>query len=228
MTALQELDTSNLNKRTVSRERGLGIAVLGIAIFICNLIFIFSLFVTYFSKGETFFHNILAFLFGDQIFPSIQMIILGITLLILALFLILLGAKFSSSIRITILVITMLSFSLFSVLLGWSFLSFRKLESFYRIIQFLILLTSLIYAVNGVFLLKLKIWARKLTFYYSCFMIFCFSPLAIFVLPLPFGSGIIMANTFLTYVFVPLFFVIFLTRPHIKDLFGKHVQMRCH
>lgn len=195
----------------------------GLTIFICDLIFIFSVFLGYFSKKKNFAHDLLFFFLGEKFFPKFDVIASEITVFIISLFLVYIGCRLSPSIRIKGVVITMFTLGLFSILLGGSYIFFPlNLGPLIITILVLILVAGFVYLIGGFNLLKLKDWARRLTIYYSGLLVFWFFPISIYLLPTtPLGGGAVLATAFSAYIVVPLFFIIFLTRPHIKELFRK-------
>ncbi len=111
-------------------------------------------------------------------------------------------------------------FGIFSLIFGLGLFSFRSiliLETY----KFLIFISGTIYIISGIFLFRLKKWARKLTIVCSTVLLFYFIPFLIILITDPWGWAQLIVPLCLPYILFPLFFIIFLTRPQIKEKFRK-------
>jgi hypothetical protein len=153
--------------------------------------------------------------FGILSLPPITIPLIGFAAFILGLLSVFVLLLFSTT-AISLISIAVFIFGLFSLLRGlsprWSFL------------LALILVSGLAYLLSSPFLFKLKNWARKLTINCSIILLICFVPLLIyFTVSGAWQNFFVGALAFssIPYIMFPLFFIIFLSRPKIKEQFKK-------
>ena len=155
---------------------------------------------------------------GISSFPAIAIPITGIVMLALGLISIL-GISSFPAIAIPITGIVMLAFGLISILHGYDFfILFSSLP------LLLIFISGLIYILSSILLFRLRNWQRKLIIAYSIIIIIYFISLFIYLTISGawrnfFGGA--LAFSLLPYILFPLFFIIFLTIPKIKEQFKK-------
>ncbi len=117
---------------------------------------------------------------------------------------------------VTLSGIAMFIFSLFSIFFGLKFFPDTGIA------RTLILISGVIYLLFSIFLIfRLKKWIRKLMLTYLVISILYFLPVSIYLSFDPWGWGGVMALALSPYIFFPLFFIIFLTRPQVKEQFKK-------
>jgi hypothetical protein len=198
---------------------------IGFALVIFNLFFIFSIFSTF--SGAKFFSNLVYIFFNPRFFPPLGMTVLVITMLIFGLFSIFLGSRFFPPLGMTVLVITMLIFGLFSIFLGSRFFLYSWLQFYYKIIQSLVLISGTAFILNSFFLFRLENRARKLAIVFSSILLLYFIPslfiiiIAMFFQRDPLGGGRIMILSLSSNIVFPLFFILFLNSPKVKEQFKK-------
>lgn len=114
---------------------------------------------------------------------------------------------------------TILIFGILSLIIfGLGLFSF----SFHFVItNSLISISGFIYIISGIFLFRLRNWAKNLALNCSTILLFYFIPVSLFLITDRWGWGKLIAPLFLPYILFPLFFIIFLTRPRIKEQFKK-------
>lgn len=117
--------------------------------------------------------------------------------------------------------VSILMFGLFSLFFGIKFFSSSWLQIYYRIAQILILISGAVFVLSCIILFKWKELARKLTLIYSITLILYFIPLSIYLFSDPSGWGGFMVISFFPYILFPLFLIILLTRPQIKERFNQ-------
>ncbi|MFH0762528.1 MAG: hypothetical protein V1925_01400 [Candidatus Omnitrophota bacterium] len=128
----------------------------------------------------------------------------------------------SKSVGPMISAIIILIFGLYSFLKGLTFFSWISwLQLYYRIAQILILLSGFVYIITSIFLFRFKGWAKNLLLVWSIVLVLYFIPLSIVLVFDPSGWGSVMVFSFAPYILFPLLFIIFLTRPRVKELFNK-------
>lgn len=151
--------------------------------------------------------------------PLIIFPISGILMLVLGLSFIFLGLLFSSSAIFLNVCILMLVVGLFSIILSLGFFTYPF--NFFSLFPLLIFVSGMLYIPFSLFLLKKKVWVRKLVIVHSIVLILCFMPFSIYCALDPSGWGMAVTFSTVPYIIYPLFFIIFFTRPKIKELFKK-------
>ncbi len=186
---------------------------------------IFSLYALWSLPGIELFRKLLHNLFFKSLpLPTIMIPIIGVVMLTLGLLFILIGLSFSLAIVVPIGAIVMLVFGLVSILFGLPGLSFSYSSSHFNLMDIcliLIFVSGLLYIVSSIFLFQLKKPAKELSLIPSIILMVCLTPVALSGMFDPWGWGKLLAFSLLPYIIFPLFFIIFLTRPKIKELFKR-------
>ena len=127
------------------------------------------------------------------------------------------------SVGITAFGVVMFLFSIFSIFYGLIFFPRPLLELSERIARLLILVSGIVYFMDSIFIFKLRKRARILIIYYSIFLLFYFIPLFLNYIFYEWDPGLwkeVIAISISPYIIFPLFFIIFFTRPKVKEQFG--------
>ncbi|MFH0762529.1 MAG: hypothetical protein V1925_01405 [Candidatus Omnitrophota bacterium] len=202
------------------KPTGITISVIGSAISLFSL-GVFSLYILWpvpkiIQAIHYFSHKLFLSL------PAIMVPICATVMLIFGLFCLLIALPSLPAIMVPICATVMLIFGLFSLLLGLDF--FMHPLGYLELLRFflpLIFISGIVYSFSCVFLFKLKHWSRNIVIIWSVIPLFYFIPNVIYLFFDPWGWGKMIAFSFFPYIFFPSFFIIFLTRKQVKELFKK-------
>lgn len=180
-------------------------------VYICNS---FALFKSRFTGIIIYFIGIMMFIFSLFFIGSS---LSGVVMFVFSIFSLFFGVAFFSHLtRIRLFGIVMFIFALFSIFFGIRFFPNTSIS------QVLILISGGVYLLGSIFLTYIfKKWVRKFISIYSIILLLYFVLLSIYLIPDPWGWGGFMALSFSPYILFPLFFIIFFTRPVIKEQFKK-------